>query len=161
MGQPVEQLAQERLLGPLGMEDSTLTTDPAGNALTFMGLQSTCRDLARFGWLIAEDGAWGDDRIVPAAWIEESTGAPSQDLNAAYGYLGWLNRQGRIAGAASPTRLGEDEGATEGQMVPDAPEDLVWAPGPGSQNVQVHDAPRTGLVRLGPTTPTPPHPPPQ
>src|SRR3546814_11307695 len=98
------------------MEDSTLTTDPAGNALTFMGLQSTCRDLARFGWLIAEDGAWGDDRIVPAAWIEESTGAPSQDLNAAYGYLGWLNRQGRIAGAASPLRLGEDEGATTGQM---------------------------------------------
>src|SRR3546814_16942227 len=87
------------------MEDSTLTTDPAGNALTFMGLQSTCRDLARFGWLIAEDGAWGADRIVPAAWIEESTGAPSQDLNAAYGHLGWLNRPGPIAGAASPTTI--------------------------------------------------------
>src|SRR3546814_17114553 len=132
------------------MEDSTLTTDPAGNALTFMGLQSTCRDLARFGWLIAEDGAWGDDRIVPAAWIEESTAAPSQDLNAAYGYLSWLNRQGRIACPASPTRLGHDERPPAGHIVPDAPAASASHPGPGHPHGRVHTATGPALRAASP-----------
>src|SRR3546814_14442019 len=66
MGQPVEQLAQERLLGPLGMADSTLTTDPAGTALTFMGLPSTGRDRPRLGWLVPRHVAGGGDANVPA-----------------------------------------------------------------------------------------------
>jgi len=149
-GQPVPEFAEERLLDPLGMEDSELTTDPSGNGLTFMGLHSTCRDMARFGWMVVERGRWDGAEIVPATWIEESTGAPSQPLNASYGYLWWLNRRGPQASASSPIRLEEVAGSPEGQMVPGAPDDLVWAIGLGGQIVQVHAATRTVVVRLGP-----------
>jgi CubicO group peptidase (beta-lactamase class C family) len=148
--QPVTEFAAERLFRPLGMADSKLTTDPAGNSLTFMGLQSTCRDMARFGWMVLEQGRWGPEQIVPEAWIQESTGAPSQPLNAAYGYLWWLNRRGPQANAASPVRLEEVPAQADGQLVPGAPEDLVWALGLGSQIVQIHAPTRTVLVRLGP-----------
>jgi CubicO group peptidase (beta-lactamase class C family) len=151
-GDAVSQFARERLLEPIGMAHSAMTTDPAGNTLTFMGLQSTCRDMARFGWLILEHGRWGDDQVVSEDWIDESTGRPSQDLNAAYGYLWWLNRRGPMASTASATRLEEEAGAADGQRVPGAPEDLVWALGLGGQIVQIHEPTRTVVVRLGPAT---------
>src|SRR5262245_28023144 len=43
--------AEDKLLGPLGMEHSDMTMDRAGNTRVFMGLQSTCEDMARFGYL--------------------------------------------------------------------------------------------------------------
>lgn len=149
-GEPVPAFMEERLLDPIGMDDSELNTDEAGNGLTFMGLHSTCRDMARFGHLVLEEGTWDGEQVVSSEWIEEATGASSQELNAAYGYLWWLNRPGRMAGAMSPTRAEETEGAAEGQMVPDAPEDLVWALGLGGQTVQVHRPTGTVAVRLGP-----------
>lgn len=151
-GQAVVDFARESLLEPLGMAHSEMTTDPAGNALTFMGLQSTCPDMARLGWMVAQGGAWGDEQVVPEAWIDESTDAPSQALNAGYGYLWWLNREGPQPDGASPTEVGMVEGVPRGQLVPGAPEDLVWALGLGSQIVQVHEATGTVLVRLGPAT---------
>jgi CubicO group peptidase (beta-lactamase class C family) len=150
-GEPVVEFAHDRLLAPLGMDHSALTTDAAGNGLTFMGLQSTCRDLARFGWLVVQGGSWGDDQVVPEEWIERSTEGPSQDLNASYGYLWWQNGHGAQAGGASPTG-GEDVPASSGQLVAGAPDDLVWALGLGGQIVQIHEASRTVLVRLGPPT---------
>lgn len=151
-GQSVPDFAQDRLLGPLGMEHSSITTDPAGNGNTFMGLQSTCPDLARFGWMVVHGGSWGDEQIVPEDWIEASTGAPSQELNAGYGYLWWLNREGPQPSGASPTDISAIDAVPRGQLVPDAPEELVWALGLGSQTVQVHEETRTVLVRLGPLT---------
>jgi len=41
------------------MTHTTMTTDRAGNALMFEGIRSTCRDLARFGLLMLDRGAWG------------------------------------------------------------------------------------------------------
>ncbi len=149
-GQQVPEFGEERLLAPIGMDDSRFTTDAAGNGLTFMGLQSTCRDMARFGLLVLEEGRWGDEQIVPAEWIEEATGAPSTELNGAYGYLWWLNHEGAIAGPVSPTRADEVAEKERGQMVPNAPDDLVWALGLGSQIIQIHAATGTVVVRLGP-----------
>jgi hypothetical protein len=87
--------------------------------------------------------------VVPKEWVERSTEGPSQDLNASYGYLWWLNGRGAQAGGASPSG-GADSPESSGQQVPGAPEDLVWAVGLGGQIVQIHEATRTVLVRLGP-----------
>ena len=54
---------------------------------------------------------------MPAEYVEASTGAPSTELNAGYGYLWWLNREGRQRNpAANPT----DRAVTVGQAVPGA-----------------------------------------
>lgn len=146
--EPVTSFVAERLLEPIGMSSSSLSSDPAGNGHTFFGLQSTCRDLARFGWLVVEDGAWGDEQIVSEAWLDRSL-TSSQELNPAYGYLWWLNRASSH-GETATGRPAED--VPGGQLAPGAPDDLVWALGLGGQVVQVHEPSRTVLVRLGPFT---------
>jgi len=142
--------AEEKLFTPLGMDHSEITSDRAGNSLTFMGLHSTCRDMARFGYLMLQDGAWNGTQIVPSAWVEEATGRSSTPLNAAYGYLWWLNRKGKIPKLNSPTSAEDQAGSPDGQMVPGAPDNVFWALGLGDQMIAVF--PDTGVVavRLGP-----------
>jgi CubicO group peptidase (beta-lactamase class C family) len=145
-GRDVASFAEERLFEPLGMDDTTMTKDAAGNTLTFMGAQSTCTDLAKFGQLVLDDGAG----IVSAEYLEEATGAPSSELNAAYGYLFWLNREGRIADGDRAASAGAaDDEVETGQYVEGAPEDVVWAIGLGNQVVQVDPGSGTVVVRLG------------
>lgn len=147
-GEPVTSFLEERLLDPIGMASSSLTTDPAGNAHTFFGLQSTCRDLARFGWLVVQGGTWGEEQIVSEEWLDLSL-TSSQDLNPAYGYLWWLNEPTEQAQTATDPNPSCDADE-RGPLAPGAPDDLVWALGLAGQVVQVHEASRTVLVRLGP-----------
>jgi CubicO group peptidase (beta-lactamase class C family) len=148
-GTDTATFAAERLFGPLGMDDSRMTTDQAGNTRVFMGLQSTCEDMARFGYLFLRGGEWDGTEVVPEEWVEAATGAPSQDLNDAYGYLWWLNRRGTVLGPvqASTARPGGD--AEDAQLVPGAPEDMYFALGLGNQIIAVDPGSETVVVRLG------------
>jgi CubicO group peptidase (beta-lactamase class C family) len=145
------QFARDRLFAPIGMTDTTIHTDDAGNTLTYAGVQSTCLDLARFGLLFLHGGAWGSDQIVSSEYVQAATATPSTDLNAAYGYLWWLNREGPIASAGAPTQPGNPGATPRGQMVAAAPDDMFWAIGLGNQIVQVDPGSDTVVVRLGPT----------
>ena len=133
--------AEDKLLGPIGMRDSELTTDAAGNTRLFMGLRSSCEDMARFGHLFLERGRWDDTQVVPEAWVEEATGGPSQDLNQAYGYLWWLNQRGTVL---SPL------GATTGDQG-------VAAPRPSSSRAppRTCTSPWAWAARSSPSTPRP------
>ena len=150
-GQEVGAYAQERVLGPLGMTRSRMTRDPAGNAQTFQGLESSCRDLARFGLLMLRGGRWGSERIVSAAWVARATGVSSTPMNAAYGYLWWLNRYGVLAGPLAPTTRAQalDPATPRSRLVPGAPAGTYWALGLGNQVVQVDPGTDTVVVRLG------------
>jgi len=150
-GEDMADFAQERLLGPLGMSDSRLTRDRAGNPLAFMGVQSTCRDMARFGHLMLNDGTWAGERVLSEAWVRDSTGAPSQDLNSAYGWLWWLNRPGPQLGDEQALGDAAGDDTRIGQMVPDAPQDTFFALGLGGQVVAVDPGSQTVVVRLGPS----------
>ena len=150
-GTDVTEFARRRLFEPLGMTNSEMTNDPAGNAQMFQGLRSTCRDLARFGVLFLNRGQWGDRQIVSEQWVQAATGRSSTELNAAYGYLWWLNREGVIAGALSATdlRAAASPSAARGRLVPGAPSSMFWALGLGNQTVQVDPDSKTVVVRLG------------
>ena len=152
-GEDVAAYAEERLFGPIGMADSELTQDTAGHAATFFGMKSTCEDLARFGYLYLNGGTWDGEQVVPADWVEASVGAPSQELNAAYGYLWWLNRRGPIASPAAATTADQAGGAADGQLVAGAPEDMFFALGLGNQITAVDPGSGTVVVRLGGGTP--------
>lgn len=152
-GQDPAEYARERLLEPIGMRHSRLTHDAAGNTLTFMGLRTTCRDLARFGLLVARGGEWAGEQVVSRAYVEAATAAPSTPLNAAYGYLFWLNRAGRIASPLVATTGEADDSPTEGQLVPDAPDDTVWALGFRNQIVAIVPSLDLVAVRLGDAPP--------
>lgn len=52
----------------------------------------TARDLARFGYLFLRNGEWRGNRVVPSAWVSESTQAHSQaGTGRGYGYLWWVD----------------------------------------------------------------------
>lgn len=147
--EPFDEFATRRLLEPLGMADSAFTVDGAGNTLTFMGLQSTCRDLARFGALLLADGRWNGEQIVSADYVETAT-SPSQELTSAYGRLFWLNERGPVASALEELTLDDSTAAPDTQLVPDRPERLYWALGLGGQVIQMDPVTNTVVVRLGP-----------
>lgn len=140
--------AQDRLFGPLGMDHTTLARDASGGAAMAFGARSTCRDLARLGLLIAEEGRWDGEEVVSSEWVDAAT-SPSTDLNEGYGYLWWLNTEGRIVPTALATSIEGAGDPTTGQQVPGAPEGLVWALGLGNQILQIDPASGTVVVRLG------------
>ncbi|MDN3358719.1 serine hydrolase [Actinomadura sp. DC4] len=156
-GQDVATYARTRLFEPLGMTKSDMTADRAGNAQMFMGVQSNCRDMARFGSLFLDQGRWNGRRVVSAKWVQEATGHSSSPLNAAYGYLWWLNRPGTVAGPLSATDLGAAGHlkTVQGPLVHGAPQNMFWALGLGNQLVQVDPGSKTVVVRLGTAEPRP------
>lgn len=147
-GMEASEYAQQKLLGPIGMADSKMKKDSSGGTLTFMGLDSTCQDMARFGNLFLDGGSWGDTQVIPQAWVDEST-SPSQDLNPGYGYLWWLNTKSDPAGAAQATG-GAAEGDGARQLAPGVPEDAFFALGLGDQHIAVFPDSGVVAVRLGP-----------
>lgn len=147
-GQQPSDYADQRLFEAIGMDDTTMAGDQAGNTMMPWLLTSTCRDLARFGLLHLNGGSWAGEQIVPESFIDAAT-SPSSDLNVAYGYLWWLNRSGPINVDLSRSVARGTGGADEGPLVPDAPDDMFWAWGIGGQLIQVDPGTRTVAVRLG------------
>ncbi|MFC6080400.1 serine hydrolase domain-containing protein [Sphaerisporangium aureirubrum] len=149
-GKEPGEYARERLLGPLGMRNSEMTRDRAGNTNMFFGLRSTCEDMARFGHLFLRGGVWHGARLVPARWVKAATGRPSQKINAAYGYLWWINARGTVTGPLRATTRAESDQARPARLVSGAPPDMYWAIGLGGQVIQVDPGSDTVVVRLGP-----------
>jgi beta-lactamase family protein len=150
-GQDVAAFAEQHLFGPAGMTSTAMTRDGAGSPQTFEGVRSNCRDMARFGQVMLDRGRWGNTRIVSGAWVALSTGRSSTKLNAAYGYLWWLNHRGVQAGPLAPMTLSRAQSpqTPKRRLVPGAPDDLYWAIGLGNQIVQVDPSCHTVVVRLG------------
>jgi len=118
----VGDFAREVLFEPLGM-GAEYTLDDAGNATTFGGMQASCDDLARLGYLFLRNGRWAGEQIVSRTWVEEAT-VPSTELNSAYGYLWWLNRDGHWV---EPTGSSRSEG--DGKWHPGDPQEVFMALG--------------------------------
>jgi CubicO group peptidase (beta-lactamase class C family) len=80
---------------PIGMEDYR-TSDgiyvraPTSDHAAYVFALSA-RDLARFGLLFLRKGSWKNRRIIPEAWIGESTTVHSTpaDYGLDYGYMWW------------------------------------------------------------------------
>ena len=88
-GTKVGDYAQEKLFGPIGVQNANWRTDNAGQAMTWCCIFSTAKDFARFGYLFLRNGKWGDQQVVPENWVKTST-QPSQIENMSYGYYWWL-----------------------------------------------------------------------
>ncbi len=110
-GSSILAFATEHLFSPLGiqvpqnvvlrneeehhavMNDKNTTgwvVDPQGINTASWGLFLTPMDMAKLGQLYADDGIWKGEEIIPARWIEESTGEHSRWGELSYGYLWWI-----------------------------------------------------------------------
>ena len=149
-GTSVPRFARKHLFRPLGMRSTSFQLDGAGNAMVFAGLLTTCGDLARLGVMLADGGRADGRRIVSPGYLAEATQRPSSTLNAAYGYLFWINEPGPALGAIPPPAGTPPE---QGPLVPSAPADTYWAIGLFQQLLLV--SPSTGVVavRMGEAPP--------
>jgi CubicO group peptidase (beta-lactamase class C family) len=150
-GMPVATFARTRLFEPLGMSHTEMITDRSDNAaMVFYGLRTTCLDLARFGSLFLGKGKVGGTRLLDTGYVKQAVGRSSTVHNAAYGYLWWLNRPGRVRGATDAVDAqGQPLRPVTGQLAPYAPENVYAALGFGGQVLLVDPNSRTMVVRLG------------
>jgi CubicO group peptidase (beta-lactamase class C family) len=146
-GQDPADYAREKLFEPIGATNTRMTQNAHGVTWMHMGLDTSCRDAARFGYMFLRQGNWNGRQIVSEEWVEDAT-SPSQDLNAGWGYMWWLNHPGSLVSIDNVLTPDYDE-PTDLQLMPEAPEDMYWALGFGGRYIQVHPATDTVVVRLG------------
>ena len=99
-----EYLSQ-RIWQKMGMEaPAAWASDAAGQEIAYCCFVATLRDWARLGLMLAHDGAWNGQQIVPKQWLlDATTVAPGEDYLApgkiygfwGYGFQVWLYPAGR------------------------------------------------------------------
>lgn len=90
----------DEVVAPLGCETFRYQPegiDAAGNIRIGGSIELSCRDMARLGQLYLDKGVWGGRRLIDSAFIAAAT-TPSP-LNPSYGFLWWLNTEGKVANA--------------------------------------------------------------
>ncbi len=86
------EYAQQALFGPLGIVDPTWEAGQNGMQYGGFGLALTSREMARFGELYRNDGRWGDEQLVPSAWVDVSTASHTPTAwGRDYGYHWWVS----------------------------------------------------------------------
>ncbi len=136
--------AWKKLFDPLGMTNVTWERDSHGVLVGSSYLTATARDLARFGMLLAQNGVWGKERILPENWLDASARFPTAFAaddrwiasDRRPGFHLWLNKPHPLDPAHR-------------KVCPAAPDDMIAAHGLWGQSIVV--IPSMGLVavRLG------------
>jgi CubicO group peptidase (beta-lactamase class C family) len=89
---PLADYLSSRIWQKLGAEsDAAWAIDPTGQEVAYCCMIAVLRDWARLGLMLAHDGAWNGQQIVPRQWLLDATTiAPGDDYlrghAASYGY---------------------------------------------------------------------------
>jgi CubicO group peptidase (beta-lactamase class C family) len=95
---PLADYLSDRIWQKLGAEsDAAWAIDPSGQEVAYCCFVATLRDWVRLGLMIAHEGAWNGQQIVPHRWIANATRIAREDgylrPNGArwgYGYQIWI-----------------------------------------------------------------------
>ncbi len=88
-GQSLLELADRYLFGRLGINGVQWRQDPHGHYFGGSELFMTPRDMAKIGQLFFNRGRWDGEEVVPAEWVQESTGDRMAGIEAEEGYGYW------------------------------------------------------------------------
>jgi CubicO group peptidase (beta-lactamase class C family) len=100
----LRSFAQENLFGPLDTEVGDWLKDREGNYVGSGGIHATSRDVAKFGQLYLDDGAYEGTQILSSEWVKDSLrtyteGAKDYGMSLVfkdlgYGYGWWSAKVG-------------------------------------------------------------------
>ena len=145
--QEIGFLTKEWVFDPIGMRDSRWAVRSGIWAIfnsNSMGFQTTPRDLARLGLLVAMNGKWGGKDIVGNDnWFPLSVSA-SQELNPAYGFLWWLNGADKHR-----SNIKSEPSLRDGPLLVSAPRDLIIAMGHEKRRLYISPSNKLVIVRFG------------
>jgi CubicO group peptidase (beta-lactamase class C family) len=99
---PVADYLHARIWEPMGAEaDASWILDGSAQEMTHGFVSAVLRDYARFGRLLAHDGAWQGRQLIPRQWVLDATTVRASEpflapghlmpgLVFGYGYLVWI-----------------------------------------------------------------------
>lgn len=103
---------------------------------------SNARSMARFGLLMLNKGKWDQTTLMSDSNYFNSMVSTSQNLNLSYGYLWWLN--GKTSHMLPQTQI-----VFNGNLTPNAPDDMFAALGKNDQKVYVIPSQKLVVIRMG------------
>jgi len=103
---------------------------------------STPRSMARFGLLVQALGSWNNNPILSDTTYFNQMLNTSQTMNPSYGYLWWLNGKGSYM-------LPGFQIVFQGNLIPNAPNDMVAALGKNDQKIYVVPSLGLTVIRMG------------
>ncbi|MBL0339716.1 MAG: serine hydrolase [Bacteroidetes bacterium] len=103
---------------------------------------SKARTMARFGLLVQAQGSWDNTVILGDTTYFNQMLNTSQSFNPSYGYLWWLNGKGSYM-------LPGLQAIFPGDLIPNAPADMVAALGKNDQKVYVVPSLGLTVIRMG------------
>jgi len=96
-GEDPETYIQRKMWKPMGMSNTSWRRDKGGKVITYAGVQTTARDIAKFGQLFLHHGKWDGKQLLSKDWVKEAT-SPRTVLEiqgvgpvSEYGLLWWVN----------------------------------------------------------------------
>jgi CubicO group peptidase (beta-lactamase class C family) len=134
---PLPDVLREEIMNPIGASntwqfhgyansnviiDGKTMPSVTGGTRWGGGLWINTRDHARFGYLFLRRGQWGNRRILSENWVKMAT--TRGRLEPDYGYLWWLNTDGK-AWPAAPRTAFAAQGAGSNTVWIDPEHDLV------------------------------------
>ena len=145
-GAPLQVLAQDWLMKPLGIERFEWRTGITGKALSFSGLRMTPRDLATIGRLLLTHGRHGAQQVLPADWVRESTSRRHMAWDGfGYGAQWWQGPFEQGPGSGVPWTSGWGNGGQRLFVLPTL--DAVIVVTAGRYNQAHNGRPSNALVR--------------
>jgi CubicO group peptidase (beta-lactamase class C family) len=102
-GKSASEYVLEKIFRPIGIDDYYWSIDNQGISSGGGSLLLRTEDLAKFGYLYLNNGKWGDQQLIPEAYIKESTALSIETPNGlagrdGYGYHWWMNSSGGYSG---------------------------------------------------------------
>jgi CubicO group peptidase (beta-lactamase class C family) len=77
-GMTLDQIAESRLFGRMGIADYYWERNPDGDSWAAEALFMRPRDLAKIGQLVLDSGRWNNQQLVAEEWIAQSTSTQSR-----------------------------------------------------------------------------------
>lgn len=93
-GMSLSAYLSQQLWAPMGMEADALWqvdgTGPDAVEIAYAGLNARLRDWGRFGLLMAQDGLWRGERLLPEGWVTQATVASRPQVQPGELYRGYV-----------------------------------------------------------------------
>jgi CubicO group peptidase (beta-lactamase class C family) len=105
VGEDLLAYLRPRLFEPLGISEPAWQRNPQGVPIGGFGMSIRTEEIARFGQLYLQKGAWQGRQLVPEAWVAAATARqvsngsnPASDWEQGYGFQFWRSRHGAYRG---------------------------------------------------------------
>jgi CubicO group peptidase (beta-lactamase class C family) len=149
-GEDAVDYLQRKIFEPVELTGVSWLTDAEDHPLMAGGASMTAANWARYGQLMLQNGSWRSMRILPAQGVNDCL-TYRNEAYLGYGITWWLNRPvGDSYNPGVDQVPGDGIAATDGQVAPSAPENMVMAAGAGGQRLYLLPTQRLVVVRFAP-----------